>query len=54
MAELAASARSLGITSTAHMSDAELIEAIEQQRETNAVLRAEGESVPVPPQVTGG
>ncbi|GAA1217565.1 hypothetical protein [Prauserella alba] len=40
-AELAESARALGIFATAHMSKAELIEAIRQQRETNAVLRAD-------------
>ncbi|KID28215.1 hypothetical protein JD82_00056 [Prauserella rugosa] len=54
MAELAALARKLGIISTAHMSEAELIEAIRQQRETNAVLRAEGEAVDPPAPVTGG
>ncbi|GAA1232279.1 hypothetical protein GCM10009676_14290 [Prauserella halophila] len=42
MAELAESARAVGIFSTAHMSKAELIEAVRQQRETDAVLRAEG------------
>nr|WP_228726427.1 hypothetical protein [Prauserella sediminis] len=41
MAELAESARAVGIFATAHMSKAELIEAIRQQRETNAVLRAD-------------
>lgn len=42
MADLAESARMVGIFSTAHMSKTELIEAIRQQRETDAVVRAEG------------
>lgn len=41
MAELAETARAVGILSTAHMNKAELIEAIRQQQETNAVLRAD-------------
>ncbi|MCP2254053.1 Rho termination factor, N-terminal domain [Prauserella aidingensis] len=41
MAELAEAARAVGILSTAHMNKAELIEAIRQQQETNAVLRAD-------------
>lgn len=53
-AELAAWARRLGVSATAHMSKAELIEAIRQQRETNAVLRAEGESVDTPTPAAGG
>ncbi|MBB3052514.1 hypothetical protein FHS23_003548 [Prauserella isguenensis] len=41
MAELAEAARAVGIPSTAHMNKAELIEAIRQQHETNAVLRVD-------------
>ncbi|MFC4000062.1 Rho termination factor N-terminal domain-containing protein [Prauserella oleivorans] len=46
MAELGDIALHEGIPTVQHMSKQELIEAIEQQRETNDVLRAEGETLP--------
>lgn len=49
MAELAASAHAAGILTTAHMNKSELIEAIRQQHESDAVLPSDppqGERTP--------
>ncbi|PRX48638.1 hypothetical protein B0I33_104455 [Prauserella shujinwangii] len=43
MAELAEEARRVGIPSVEHMSTEEIVEAIEQQREANDLLPADGD-----------